>query len=150
MPADREATFVFPALLPPWVRREREDAPAAAAQPAKAGPRRRASGKSSGRAAGKSGAELGRSARGRSLRLNVVAGIATLLVGLLHVWTGLQAGRLGYALSDARLLAERLDQEFHLLDAEYAVETAPERLEHEAIRRLGLRRAGPGEFVRLP
>jgi hypothetical protein len=146
---DREATFVFPALLPPWMRAEREEAPPKA-EPAKPARRRRAPSAPTGRGAGANGAELGRSARGRSLRLNVAAGIATLLVGLLHVWTGLQVGRLGYALSDARLLAERLDQEFHLLDAEYAAATTPDRLEREAVRRLGLRHAGPGEFVRLP
>lgn len=97
-----------------------------------------------------SAAEAGRSARLRALRANAIAGIFVLAVGLFHVWTGLAVGQLGYALSDARSLTERLDQELHELTIEYAAETAPRRLEEAAAARLGLHPPAPGQVVVLP
>ncbi|HZR79700.1 MAG TPA: cell division protein FtsL [Candidatus Binatia bacterium] len=96
-----------------------------------------------------SGAAIGRAARGRIARVNVAAGLFFLAVGLFHVWTGLAVGQLGYALSDARALTERLDQELHELSIEYAAETTPGRLEEAARERLGLHPPAPGQVVIL-
>ena len=96
-----------------------------------------------------SGAEIGRAERRRALRINVAAGAVVLIVGLFHAWTGLRVDQLGYALSDARILSERLDQEMHELTIEYAAETAQPRLEREAAIRLGLRQPVRGEVVDL-
>jgi hypothetical protein len=60
-----------------------------------------------------------------------------------------EVGRLGYALSDARVLAERLDQELHELTIELAAETVPARLEQAALERTGLRPPAPGQVVIL-
>lgn len=95
-------------------------------------------------------AEAGRSARLRALRANALAGLFVLAIGLFHVWTGLAVGQLGYALSDARALTDRLDQELHELTIEYAAETAPRRLEEAARARLGLHPPAPGQVVVLP
>lgn len=95
----------------------------------------------------RSGAEMGRAERRRRMRVHLAAGGLVLLVGLFHAWTGLRVGQLGYALSDARVLTERLDQELHELTIEYAAETAPARLESEARARLGLRPPAPGQVV---
>jgi cell division protein FtsL len=95
------------------------------------------------------GAEIGRSARLRNVRTNALAGAFALAVGLFHVWTGLEVGQLGYALSDARILTQRLDEELHELTVEYATETAPETLEARARERLGLRPPAPGQVVIL-
>jgi cell division protein FtsL len=94
-----------------------------------------------------SAAEVGRSARWRSARLNATVGAVVLAIGLFHVWTRLEVGRLGYALSDARVLAERLDGELHELTIELAAETGPARLEQAAAERLGLRAPAPGQVV---
>jgi len=96
-----------------------------------------------------SGAEIGRAARGRSARFNAVAGLVVLAIGLFHVWTRLEVGRLGYALSDARVLTERLDEELHELTIEFATETVPARLEQAALERVGLRPPAPGQVVIL-
>jgi len=93
-----------------------------------------------------SGAEIGREDRQRALRRNVVAGIFLLAVGAVHVWTGIEAVRVGYALGAARQMAVKLDQEVHDLKIELAAATAPARLE-QAAARLGLHAPAPGQVV---
>jgi cell division protein FtsL len=95
------------------------------------------------------GAEVGRAARGRLTRLNLAMGGFALLVALFHAWTGLQVWRLGYELSDAQALGQRLEQERQELSVEYSAATTPDRLEREAAARLGLRPPGPGQVVVL-
>jgi len=93
-----------------------------------------------------SGAEIGREDRRRALRRNLVAGAILLGVGAVHVWTGIEAVRLGYALGAARQMSVKLDQEVQDLKVELAAATAPARLE-QAAARLGLRAPAPGQVV---
>jgi len=93
-----------------------------------------------------SGAEIGREDRRRALRVNVVAGLFLLGVGAVHVWTGIEAVRIGYALGAARQMTVKLDQEVHDLKIELAAATAPARLE-QAAARLGLHAPAPGQVV---
>ncbi len=94
-------------------------------------------------------AEPARSESDRLLRRNIVAGAFVLLAALIHVWTGLAVGHLGYELSNLSTLGHRLEREGLLLRAELAAETAPARLEETAGARLGLRAPKPGEVVIL-
>lgn len=92
-------------------------------------------------------AEVGQRRRARTLRRNVVCGAIVLFFGLVHVWAGLEVGRLGYALGSARSLNEKLDQELHELTIEYARETAMPRLEAAAATRLQMHPPEPGQVV---
>lgn len=93
-----------------------------------------------------SGADIGRKDRSRALRRNVVAGVFLLGVCAVHVWTGIEAVRVGYALGAARQMTVKLDQEVHDLKIELAEATAPARLE-QAAARLGLHAPAPGQVV---
>lgn len=93
-----------------------------------------------------SGAEIGREGRRRAVRRNVAAGIFLLGVCAVHVWTGIEAVRVGYALGAARQMTVKLDQEVHDLRIELAEATAPARLE-QAAARLGLHSPAPGQVV---
>lgn len=95
-------------------------------------------------------AEMGRRRRTRTLRRNVVCGAFVLAVGLFHVWTGLEVGRLGYALGSAQSLTQKLDHELHELRIEYATETVPSRLEAAAAERLGMYPPAPGQVASVP
>lgn len=96
------------------------------------------------------GAEIGRTARSRATRLNLLAGAVALLVALFHVWTGLTVGRLGYELSHARDLGQRLDQQLKELNIEFSATIKPDLLAAEAHRRLGLDWPRSGQIVDLP
>ena len=97
---------------------------------------------------------FGGRARGR-MRLSIRASHAVMLAaivlvcGLAHVWVRLQVTELGYGLSAARDLVERLEQEQRELEAELSMLTAPQRLAEEAGRRLRMREPKPGQVVVL-
>jgi len=93
-----------------------------------------------------SGAEIGMVERARTLRRNVVAGLFLLAVGIFHVWTGIEAARVGYALGATQQVTEKLDQQVHELTIELAAATAPARIERAAVR-LGLHAPAPGQVV---
>lgn len=118
----------------------RSAAPARPAVPASFVPRRGAA----------HGAEIGRTARSRAVRLNLLAGAIALLVALFHVWTGLRVGRLGYELSHARDLGQRLDQQLKELSIEFSATMKPDLLAAEAQRRLGLDWPRSGQIVDVP
>ena len=68
---------------------------------------------------------------------------------LFHVWTGVTVASVGYELSHARELGERLSLELQELEFELAAQTAPARLEEEARLRLGLEPPSAGQVVDL-
>jgi len=96
------------------------------------------------------GVETGRAARSRATRLNLLAGVVVLLAMLLHVWTGLTVGTLGYELSRARDLGQRLDRQLNELTLENSGMMKPDVLAEEAHRRLGLVWPQSGQIVDLP
>lgn len=96
------------------------------------------------------GAEIGRAARARATRINLLAGVVVVAAMLLHVWTGLTVGRLGYELSRARDLTQRLDRQLNELTLENSGMMKPDLLAEEARRRLGLDWPQSGQIVDLP
>lgn len=96
------------------------------------------------------GAELGRAARSRAMRLNLLAGVVVLAAMLLHVWTGLTVGTLGYQLARSRDLGQRLDRQLNELAIENTGTLKPDLLAEEARRRLGLDWPQSGQIVDLP
>jgi cell division protein FtsL len=95
--------------------------------------------------------------RGRSQpgarRLMAAIGIGLLAVvgmALLLVWVRLQTVDTGYALSAARHLAHRLEQEQRELEMEISTLTSPLRLEQVARERLGMGPPAPGQIVTIP
>ncbi len=86
-------------------------------------------------------------------RLMAVIGIGLLVVAgvaLLLVWVRLQTVDTGYALSAARHLAHRLEQEQRELEMEISTLTSPRRLERVARERLGMGPPTPGQIVNVP
>lgn len=120
----------------------RGDLPGASAPPTKA------------RAARRNGANPGaaaeRAARARTTRVNLLAGVVVLLAMLLQVWTGLSVGTLGYELSRAHDLTQRLDRQLNELTLENSGMMKPDLLAEEARRRLGLDWPQSGQIVDLP
>jgi hypothetical protein len=96
------------------------------------------------------GVGIGRAARSRTTRINLFAGVVVLLAMLLHVWTGLSVGTLGYELSRARDLGQRLDRQLNELSVENSGIMKPDVLAKEAHRRLGLDWPQSGQIVDLP
>jgi cell division protein FtsL len=94
--------------------------------------------------------ELGLAARGQLTRRTIVAGIALVLAGLFHVYTGLRVSELGYELSHAHEVQSRLGREKQELRVALAAATAPGRLEALAKERLGMGPPAPGQVVMLP
>jgi cell division protein FtsL len=76
--------------------------------------------------------------------------IALVAVALGHVWLRLQVRDLGYQLSTARQVIDRLEQEEHELDAEAARLDAPGRIATVARSRLGMQYPGSAQEARLP
>jgi cell division protein FtsL len=101
------------------------------------------------RPAAVAGVEVGRTERARATRLNLVAGVIVLSAMLLHVWTGLKVGTLGYELSHARDLGQRLDRQLNELTLEHSSMMKPDVLAEEARRRLGLDWPQSGQIVAL-
>jgi len=102
------------------------------------------------RATGGTGAEMGRAERSRATRRNLLALAVLLAAMLLHVWTGLTVGTLGYELSGARDLGQRLDRQLNELTIENTGILKPDLLAEEARRRLGLDWPQSGQIVDLP
>jgi hypothetical protein len=96
------------------------------------------------------GVGIERAARSRATRLNLLAGVVVLAAMLFHVWTGLCVGTLGYELSRARDLGQRLDRQLNELTVESSGMMKPDVLAAEAQRRLGLVWPQPGQIVDLP
>lgn len=91
--------------------------------------------------------------QGGERRLMAVIGIGLLVVAgvaLVLVWVRLQTVDTGYALSAARHLAHRLEQEQRELEMEIATLTSPRRLEQVARERLGMGPPTPGQIVNVP
>jgi hypothetical protein len=102
------------------------------------------------RAAATTGVGVGRAASARATRLNLCAGLIAMAAMLFHVWTGLTVGTLGYEISRARDLGQRLDRELNELTLENSVIMKPDVLAEEARRRLGLDWPQSGQIVELP
>lgn len=111
-----------------------------------------------GASAGASSRQTASSKRERPSRAGghqSVFGGALLAVGLIgvlliHVWLRLQVVHLGYVLSTATKLQNRLEQENRELKIELATMTSPDRLEALARRRLGLVPPEKGQIIVLP
>lgn len=84
------------------------------------------------------------------MRINLVCGGIMMAAMLLQVWTGLTVGKLGYELSRAHDLTQRLDRQLNELGLENSGILRPDALAEEAHRRLGLERPQPGQTVELP
>lgn len=86
-------------------------------------------------------------------RLLVAIGLGLLMVAamaLLLVWVRLQTVDTGYALSAARHLAHRLEQDQRELEMEISTLTSPLRLERVARERLGMGPPTAGQIVNVP
>jgi cell division protein FtsL len=88
--------------------------------------------------------------RRRFVQRLLFLGICLVSLGLLHVWGRLQVVRLGYLLSTASKLRHQLEQENRELTLELASLSSPQRLEHMATRRLGLKEPEKNQVVILP
>lgn len=102
------------------------------------------------RSAANPGAARDRIARARAMRINLFCGGIMLAAMLLHVWTGLTVGKLGYDLSRAHDLTQRLDRQLNELTYENSGILKPDALAQEAQKRLGLERPQLGQIVELP
>jgi len=87
--------------------------------------------------------------RRRHLGLGLLV-VAFLGVVLVHVWLRLQVVQMGYVLSTASKLQNRLEQENRELKVELATLTTRDRLDEMARRRLGLTPPQKGQVVVLP
>ena len=102
------------------------------------------------RAATTPGAEMGRAARSRATRLNLLAGAVALSAALLHAWTGLTVNQLGYELSHAHELSQRLDRQLNEIRVAHSTAIKPDKLAEQARSRLGLQWPRSGQVVDLP
>jgi hypothetical protein len=102
------------------------------------------------RNAAETGIAAGRTARARAMRWNLIAGAVAMAAMLLHVWTGLTVGTLGYELSRTRDLTQRLERQLNELTLENSGMMKPDLLADEARRRLGLDWPQSGQIVDLP
>jgi hypothetical protein len=89
-------------------------------------------------------------ARARAMRVNLVCGAIMIGAMLLQVWTGLSVGKLGYELSRAHDLTQRLDRQLNELALQNSSFLKPDALAEEAHKRLGLERPQLGQIVELP
>jgi cell division protein FtsL len=76
--------------------------------------------------------------------------LVALTVALALVWVRLQVVHTGYAISTARQLERRLEQEQRELQIEIATRTSPRRIEEVARGRLGMRPPARGQIVTKP
>lgn len=102
------------------------------------------------RSAANPGAARDRVARARAMRINLVCGAIMMAAMLLQVWTGLTVGKLGYELSRAHDLTQRLDRQLNELALENSGMLNPATLAQDAHKRLGLERPQLGQIVELP
>jgi hypothetical protein len=94
-------------------------------------------------------AELGRSIRNRITFANAAGAILLALAAALHVWAGIEADRLGYSISRARVVRQQLLRDLEQLRVAYEAETTPAALERAANDRLGMVPPAPGRLVVL-
>ena len=87
--------------------------------------------------------------RGRLTRRVTVFGALLLLLCLLQVWLRLQVVDIGYQLSAARRMAERLDHERRQLRAELATLQDTAALAEAARAKIGLAEPQKGQVVDL-
>lgn len=102
------------------------------------------------RSAANPGAARERAARAHAMRVNLVCGAIMIGAMLLQVWTGLSVGKLGYELSRAHDLTQRLDRQLNELALQNSSFLKPDALAEEAHKRLGLERPQLGQIVELP
>ena len=102
------------------------------------------------RPAAQQGAARDRAERARAMRVNLVCGAIMIGAMLLQVWTGLTVGKLGYELSRAHDLTQRLDRQINELTLENSSIVKPDALAERAHERLGLERPRIGQIVELP
>jgi hypothetical protein len=102
------------------------------------------------RSAANPGAARERAERAHTMRVNLVCGAIMIGAMLLQVWTGLSVGKLGYELSRAHDLTQRLDRQLNELTLENSGLVKPDALAVEAHKRLGLERPQLGQIVELP
>jgi cell division protein FtsL len=88
----------------------------------------------------------------RRQRHLAVASLVIVLLGVVlgHVWLRLQVVHMGYVLSTASKLQNRLEQENRELKVELATLTTRDRLDEMARRRLGLTPPQKGQVIVLP
>lgn len=102
------------------------------------------------RSAAQQGAARDRVERARAMRVNLLCGAIMICAMLLQVWTGLTVGKLGYELSRAHDLTQRLDRQLNELTLENSGIVKPDALAKRAHERLGLERPRIGQIVELP
>ncbi len=102
------------------------------------------------RSAANPGAARDRVERARAMRVNLVCGGIMMAAMLIHVWTGLTVGKLGYELARTHDLTQRLDRQLNELTLENSGILKPDALAQEAHKRLGLERPQLGQIVELP
>lgn len=86
----------------------------------------------------------------RRLVMPALLGLCFIGAVWIHVWLRLQVVHLGYVLSSASKLHNRLEQENRELKIELATMISPERLEAQARKRLGLVPPEKGQVIVLP
>ncbi|MBM4246515.1 MAG: hypothetical protein FJ148_22415 [Deltaproteobacteria bacterium] len=84
------------------------------------------------------------------MRVNLICGAVMIGAMLLQAWTGLTVGKLGYELSRAHDLTQRLDRQLNELALENSGIVKPDILAKEARKRLGLEQPQLGQIVDLP
>jgi len=102
------------------------------------------------RSAAHQGAARDRAERARAMRVNLICGAVMIGAMLLQAWTGLTVGKLGYELSRAHDLTQRLDRQLNELALENSGIVKPDILAKEARKRLGLEQPQLGQIVDLP
>jgi cell division protein FtsL len=92
---------------------------------------------------------LVRAIRSSAVRRLFVLGFVLVLLCLVKVWVRLQVVNVGYELSAARQMQQRLEHERQELEVEFATLRDPRRIEEIARRRLGLTEPRPGQVQEL-
>jgi cell division protein FtsL len=86
----------------------------------------------------------------RRFALGVFLALALVGAVLVHVWLRLQVVQMGYVLSTASKLQNRLEQENRELKIDLAKMTSPENLQALAKRRQGMTPPEKGQIIVLP
>lgn len=92
---------------------------------------------------------LMRAMRSAAVRRVVLLVSVLVLLCLVKVWVRLQVVNVGYELSAARQMQQRLEHERQELEVELATLRDPRRLQEIARRRLGLTEPRPGQVQEL-
>ena len=84
------------------------------------------------------------------LRRTMALGLVVVALCMLQVWLRLQVVDIGYQLSAARQMQERLEQQHRELEVELAMLRDRSHLAELAVRRLGMHDPARGQVVELP